>query len=115
MKFLGKFAVPVVACFVFSALVVRGQDNENRVVKVINEASRPIYQLYVSNVDQSGWGPDQLGLFETVDIDHYRMFNMDDGSGHCLYDIMAVLSDNRTAITRRFNVCSNNTWTVVDD
>lgn len=115
MKFRSKFVLPAVACLMLSALAARGQDSENRVVKVLNEASAPVSHLYISNVDQPGWGQDQLGLFEFIFVDHYRMFNMDDGSGHCLYDIMAVLSDGRKAVTRRFNVCTNDSWTVVDN
>jgi hypothetical protein len=96
---------------------VSGQssDRENREVKVVNETSGSIYHLYISNVDQTQWGPDQLGFFQTIDSDRYRLFNMDDGSGHCLYDLQAVLGDGRKATTRNFNVCTQDTWTVVDN
>jgi hypothetical protein len=109
-----KFAVLAIACLVLGTGIARGE-SEDRVVKVINETSAPIYHLYISNVDQGRWGPDQLGILQTIDSDHYRVFDMDDGSGHCLFDIQAVLSDGRKATTRNFNVCTQSTWTVVED
>jgi hypothetical protein len=112
-----KFVVLTIAWLALGALIVQGQssDRENRAVTVVDEASLPIYHLYVSNVDQDEWGPDQLGIFQTIDPNRYRVFDMDDGSGHCLYDIQAVLSDGRKATTRNFNVCTKGTWTVVDN
>lgn len=116
MTFLrSKLMLLAIAVFAFSAIAAKAQSGENRVVRVINEASSPIYHLYVSNVDQENWGPDQLGLFESIDSDHYMTFNMDDGSGHCLFDIKAVLRDGRTAVTRRLNVCTMDTWTVYNN
>ena len=89
-------------------------DRENRAVKVINQSGSPIYHLYVSNVDQNSWGPDQLSLFESIDYNRYMAFNMDDGSGHCMFDVKAVLKDGRYAIRRNFNVCTEGSWTVTD-
>lgn len=116
MTFLrSKLMLLAIAVLAFGAIVAQAQSGENRVVRVINEASSPIYHLYVSNVDQENWGPDQLGLYESIDTNHYMAFNMDDGSGHCLFDIKAVLRDGRTAITHRLNVCTMDTWTVYNN
>lgn len=117
MTNFSKFAITAVATLALGAAGSQAQsgDNRNRVVDVRNESSLPIFHLYISNVSNGGWGPDQLEIFQTIGVDRYRTFNMDDGSGHCLYDIKAVLSDGREAVTRRFNVCANDTWTVVDE
>jgi len=87
---------------------------QNRVVKVVNEASAPIYHLYVTNVGDPDWGPDQLGDDESIGFDRYRVFNMDDGTGYCIFDLKAVLSDGRVAIRRSFNVCSEPSWTITN-
>ena len=84
----------------------------NRVVDIVDQASAPIYHLYISNVGSGFWGPDQLGAYQSISINHYRTFNIDDGTGYCVFDLMAVLSDGRVAITRNFNVCSQSSWTV---
>ena len=87
---------------------------ENRHVRIINHASSPIENLYASNVDSDSWEEDLLGLFQFISPNHYLDANIDDGTGHCLYDIKAVLVDGRVATTRGFNVCTNSTWTVTD-
>ena len=114
MKLHGKlFAAVAVACLMLSACMAHAQ-GENRAIRVINRSSSVIFHLYFSNVDRSTWGPDQLGFFGTISVNHYEDFNVDDGSGHCLYDIRAVLSDGRVAETRNVNVCTNDSWTVYD-
>jgi hypothetical protein len=117
MKFhRSRFTFLMIVCLMLGALAARAQsDRENRTVKIVNETSKPIYHLYVSNVDEENWGPDQLGVFESIDSNHYELFNMDDGTGHCLFDIKAVLSDGSYAVHRSFNVCTEGSWTVVDN
>ncbi|HEX3481257.1 MAG TPA: hypothetical protein VHT91_39865 [Kofleriaceae bacterium] len=83
-------------------------------MEIINHASLPIYHLYISNVDADMWGPDQLGWDQTIAPGRYRVFNVDDGTGHCRYDFKAVLSDGRYAITHNVNVCTQASWTVTD-
>jgi hypothetical protein len=38
--------------------------------------------------------------------------DIDDGTGHCLYDFKAILTDGREATTRNVNVCTQESWTV---
>src|SRR4051794_39296279 len=73
------------------------QAQENRNVKIINRASSPIRYLYASNVDNSKWSQDLLGPLNVIFTNYYQIFNLDDSTGHCLYDIKAVLSDGRQA------------------
>jgi hypothetical protein len=95
-----------------SSTVVQAQ--ENRHVRVINRASSSIRYLYASNIDRNDWEEDLLGDFRVIAPDHYIDASIDDGTGHCLFDLKAVLYDGRTAVTRNFNVCTNDTWTVTD-
>jgi hypothetical protein len=108
------FTLVMIACLMLGGLAAKASsnDSENRHVKVANEASSPILHLYISNVDEENWGPDQLGDYAIIGYDRYRIINMDDGTGHCLFDIKAVLSDGRYAVRRNFNVCTMNSWTV---
>jgi hypothetical protein len=44
------FTLLTVVCLTLSALTAHAlSDSENRAVKIVNEASTPIYHLYVSN------------------------------------------------------------------
>ena len=110
-----KLVLFAIAVFALCSIAAHAQSGENRVVRVVNEASSPIYHLYVSNVDQENWGPDQLGLFDSIDTNHFMTFNMDDRSGHCHFDIKAVLRDGRVAVSRPLNVCSQDSWTVYEN
>ena len=87
---------------------------ENRYVRIINRASSPIQYLYASNVDTDSWQEDILGPWRMIASGYYVDVNIDDGSGHCLYDLKAVLFDGRKAITRNVNVCTQGSWTVTD-
>ena len=114
---LNKIRVNVLAIsFAFLVLLAMSSpaNAQNRVVKVVNDASAPIYHLYVTNVGDPDWGPDQLGAYQTIGSDHYRVFNMDDGTNYCMFDLRAVLSDGRVAVRRNFNVCTESSWTVTD-
>jgi hypothetical protein len=86
---------------------------ENRRVRIVNQSSSAIRYFYASNVDRGTWERDILGPM-VIAPGYYVNVNIDDGSGHCLYDLRAVLADNRQAVRYRFNVCTNSSWTVTD-
>lgn len=118
MTTAGRFAHYAVAVLVLGVALTqparKASAEEDRRMEIINHASLPIYHLYISNVDAEQWGPDQLGRYETISPGYYRVFNVDDGSGHCRYDFKAVLSDGRYAVTHNVNVCTQASWTVTD-
>ena len=87
---------------------------ENRRVRIVNQSSSTIRYFYASNVDRGTWERDILGPMQVIAPGYYVNVNIDDGSGHCLYDLRAVLADNRQAVRYRFNVCTNSSWTVTD-
>jgi hypothetical protein len=106
----------VVACVLVLATILPvkpATPQENRRVRIINSSSSSIYRLYASNVDSEDWEEDILGS-ETIPPGRSRIANIDDGTGHCRYDLKAVLYDGRTAIKRNFNVCAKASWTVTD-
>jgi len=39
-------------------------------------------------------------------------FNIDDGSGYCLYDLKAVFVDGDEVTSMGFNVCELGTWRI---
>ena len=113
MNKLRRFAICIAALWALG-LVSSAQSGENRHVKVINRASSSIRYFYASNVDRGTWEEDILGAFRVIAPDHYRIIDIDDGTGHCLYDFRAVLDDGREAITHNVNVCTEESWTVTD-
>ena len=96
-------AVATAAC----ALLTFGSANaaENRHVDVDNQTGHTITEFYASNVDENDWeedilGRDTLAPGESVDI------NIDDGTGHCMYDFKAVFDDGDSLIKHNINVCT---------
>lgn len=114
MKKIRKFAIFAVAATLLGVTVSALEAAENRWVRIINRSSSPIRYLYASNVDRGTWEEDLLGPLRVIGTNSYLDANIDDRSGHCLYDIKAVLYDERVAIRRNFNVCANETFTVTD-
>ena len=87
---------------------------ENRRIRIVNQSSSSIRYMYASNVDRRGWEEDILGPMRVIAPGYYINANIDDGTGHCLYDLRAVLADGRQAVRYRFNVCASSSWTVTD-
>jgi hypothetical protein len=100
-------------CFLTMASV-DGVAGENRRVRIINRSSTAMHYFYASNVDRTTWERDILGSRTVVMPNHYVDVNIDDGSGHCRYDLRVVMSDQREAVRRDFNVCTQSSWTITD-
>ena len=118
MTYMRRPPTIIAACILIlapflSVTTVNAQQGENRHVRIFNRASSAIYNLYASNVDRGTWEEDVLGD-KTILSGGSILVNIDDGSGHCLYDLKAVLADGRTAVRRKFNVCTQSSWTVTN-
>jgi hypothetical protein len=116
MLTLPRLLILVVACVLVTTTVPSAKtaiSQENRRVRIINNASSSIYHFYASNVDSGSWEEDILGD-KVIPPKGSATVNIDDGTGHCWYDLKAVLHDGRSAVRRKFNVCTQATWTVVD-
>lgn len=83
----------------------------NRWVTVENLTGVTMREFYASNRDQRTWGQDWLGssmLYSGQSVD----FNIDDGSGYCIYDLKAVFVDGDEVTSMGFNVCELGTWRI---
>jgi hypothetical protein len=83
-----------------------------RRVQIVNGSSSPIEYLHASNNDHPKWDEDLLGPMRVIPPGHSIDANIDDGSGHCRYDLRAVLMDGSEALQPDFNVCANISWTI---
>lgn len=106
-------AAVVAAVLSTSALFVGPAFAEDRRVNIINETSYTIVEFYASNVGENEWeedilGRDMLAPNESVIID------VDDGTGHCLYDFRAVFEDGEELIKNRINVCEIESYRYTD-
>jgi hypothetical protein len=80
-------------------------DAYNRDVTLINQAGEVIMYMYWSNTNQDSWGPDQLGSDVWPDGQSANV-TIDDGSGACNFDFMAVTASGREIVRPNIDVCS---------
>jgi serine protease Do len=83
-----------------------------RRVQIINRSSSAIEYLHASNTDHPRWDEDLLGPMRVIPPGRSIDAKIDDGSGHCRFDLRAVLLDGREAVQPDFDVCANIAWTV---
>lgn len=84
---------------------------QNRWVTIENATGVTMREFYASNRDQRTWGRDWFGssmLYSGQTVD----FDIDDGSGYCLYDLKAVFVDGDEVTSMGFNVCELGTWRI---
>jgi hypothetical protein len=85
----------------------------DRHVVIVNHTRHSLVQFYASNKDVDSWQEDILGD-DTVDPGEKVRINIDDGTGHCIYDFKAVFDDGDVLIRRGINVCKVGTYTYTD-
>ena len=88
-------------------------DNEDRRVRIINNTSYTMQRFYASNVDTDDWEEDILGN-DVLRPGCSVVVNIDDGTGHCMYDFKAVFSNGRSLVRQGINVCRISSYTYTD-
>ena len=85
----------------------------NRYVLVYNNTSSTMREFYASNITRGGW--DDNIIYSTIlKPKDSVMINVDDGTGHCLFDFKAVFANGSKAVKSSVNVCSISTFTFHD-
>ena len=97
------------ALLVLAASAVAAQA-QNRWVTIENLTGVTMLEFNASNRDQRTWGRDWFGS-EMLYSGQSVQFNIDDGSGYCLYDLRAVFVDGDEVTSMGFNVCERSTAT----
>jgi hypothetical protein len=83
-----------------------------RRVQILNRSSSVIEYLHASNTDRRTWDEDLLGPMRVIPPGRSIDASIDDGAGHCRYDLRAVLIDGREVMESGFDVCANISWVV---
>lgn len=76
----------------------------DRRVQINNQSSYDIVEFYASNTGSKSWEEDILGR-SILPAGHSVMINIDDGSGYCKYDFLAVFEDGDQVVSADNNVC----------
>ena len=76
----------------------------NRHVHIHNNTSMTMEKFYASNVGTTDYEEDILGKDVIASGDSWDI-NIDDGTGYCKYDFLAVFDDGTRATKDNVNVC----------
>lgn len=101
MKLSVISAVVLASCVALSASSASAAD---RRVRVNNQTSVDIVAFYASNKGENSWQEDILGN-DILSSGSSVTINIDDGSGYCKYDFMAVFADGDELVKYNNNVC----------
>ena len=96
--FSAAFALAILALGVVEASAL------DRRVQINNKSSYDIIEFYASNTGTSSWEEDILGS-DILPSGSSVIINIDDGSGYCKYDFMAVFEDGDEVVSSDNNVC----------
>lgn len=86
-------------------------DGKDRRVRITNDTSYTLVQLYGSNVGADDWEEDVLGS-RVLKPGQSVTVNFDDGSCYCHFDFKAVFNDGTSTIKRRYDVCNGTGWRI---
>ncbi len=107
----GLFAAALAAASLICASSAQAED---RHVRIINETSHTMVHFYASNTASKSWEEDILGRDVVKPGDDVNI-NIDDGTGHCKYDFMAVFDDGDKLVRHGINVCEISSYRYTED
>jgi hypothetical protein len=93
----------VLAALAVLALIPAASALDRR-VRIHNQSAYDIYYFYASNTNSNSWEEDILGN-SILPAGRYVTINIDDGTGHCMFDFKAVFVDGEEVVSWRNNVC----------
>lgn len=96
--FSAALAVAILAIGVVDAAAL------DRRVRINNMSSYDIVEFYASNTGSKSWEEDILGR-NILPAGNSVVINIDDGSGYCKYDFLAVFEDGDEVVSANNNVC----------
>ncbi len=117
-----KFLIPFIVALSFLGINIANaalpDHHEDRRIIVINHSSKRIVGLFASPIDQNDWKFNMLSTLgdscHCIRVNDKIIADINDSSGYCRYDIMAILADGRKAFLMDANVCEMETWTITD-
>ena len=105
-------------CLVAAACVLSASaafaDGKNRVVLINNKTGYTVTEIYASNTSAEDWQEDILHE-NVLKPGATLRANIDDGTGHCMFDIRIVFEDGDQSEKRGFDVCTMEELNITDE
>jgi hypothetical protein len=83
----------------------------DRRIKVINNTGYAMTGLYASNTSKRNWNYNMLQNGGIAPGD-FVIADVDEGSGFCMYDLLAVFEDGTRVPRYQVDACTLGTWTI---
>lgn len=101
---------PLVVLF---AMIAAPAWAEDLAFTLVNNASQPLSNLYVSLPEAGDWGDDILGV-DVLAPGEMATVTIADGAEVCSYDLQFVM-ENEASIEGTADLCANDTFTLTDN
>ncbi|HTM78890.1 MAG TPA: hypothetical protein VL133_14845, partial [Devosia sp.] len=88
----------------FVALGMSSAAALDRRVQINNNTDYDIIEFYASNTGTEDWEEDILGS-DILPAGDSLVINIDDGTGYCKFDFLAVFEDDDQVVSSNNNVC----------
>lgn len=80
-------------------------------VRIVNQSQWELHHIYLSAIDDDGWGPDRLGKDVLAKGEALTIAGIACG----LYDVKVVDADGDECIVEEVDLCGNRShWTITD-
>lgn len=110
-KMIAAAAVMTASFATFATSAQAATDGRDRRVAVVNASGSTLREIYASPVTSRYWEEDMLGR-RMLRSGGRMVFNIDNGTNQCRYDLKAVMTNGRQHIRRNVNVCVVSRWTI---
>jgi hypothetical protein len=94
-------------------LLAAPAEAHDRRIMVINHTDEALVGLYASNTGEDVWKYDMLGG-DTLGPHEQIVADLNDNSGYCKYDLLAVMKDGSRAEKYGINACVRVQWDIYD-
>ena len=84
-----------------------------RWLRIHNESSFSVCEIYIVHVGTNRWGADLLG-YDCLPPDSYIVVDPGWQQGYCMMDMLFVWSDGTTSVRQRYNICEGTDYYLTD-
>jgi hypothetical protein len=108
-----QFAAALTLATALFAVTNSAASAMERKVTINNQTSFTIVEFYASNTGTTDWQEDILGS-DVLASGSSVVINIDDGSGYCKFDFLAVFDDGDQLVSSDNNVCELDEFNFTD-
>jgi hypothetical protein len=112
---MGNILASILAFCFFLGSAAWAEDLD-RHIRIHNNSSKRIVELYAAPIDYDVKSDGNMihGPRDFIPVGTVKVADINDNSGYCIFNLLAVLADGRIAETYGMNVCEKTDWYIHD-